>query len=107
MIIDVQNIKIETGSDTEMSVRKSIVDNAKTIVSTPRGSVYGNRSIGIKQDFLGCSFIEAQNRYTMAAIDAIEEQEKRTKVSEIKFPDKISDELSIGNAKVVLEYNVK
>lgn len=107
MIIDVQNIKIEIDSDTEMSVRKSIIDNAKTIVSTPRGSVYGNRSIGIEQDFLGCSFVEAQKRYTMAAIDAIEGQEKRTNVSEIKFSDKISDEPSIGNAKVVLKYNVK
>lgn len=79
-MIDLQNIKIESGN-----VPQDIVDNLKTIFTTPKGTVPFDRNFGIDVSILDEPINLVQGRLTVEFIRNVKQYEPRTKIKEISF----------------------
>lgn len=101
-MIAIGEVEFELGSMVDMQIRDQLIENARTILTTLRGTVPQNRDLGmISGDIVGQNPIASRGAYTVQAIDQLKKYEPRLEVVEIKF--------EAGNEKiipkVVLTYN--
>ena len=101
-MIVIDGVKIELNSVQELGLRQEILDKVMFLLSCVKGTIPMNRNVGLDPDVISAPTWQAQNLYTISAIELIDEFEPRATVEEIVF-----DESSDGNLipKVVLQYN--
>lgn len=102
-MIVIDGVQIVMNSDAELSIRKEIMEKVTFLLSFLKGTIPMNREIGINPDVVSAPMFQAQNLYTISAIEVIEEFEDRVTVEEVQFETDGSN----GNIipKVVLMYN--
>lgn len=102
MNISVGDVNIELNSPADLALRSQLIENAKTILTTLRGTVPLNRAMGlIAKETIGQSIPVSQGAYSVQAVEQIETYEPRLKVTGISFC--MEDQKIIP--KVVLTYN--
>lgn len=101
-MIVIDGVKIELNSVQDLELRQEILDKVMFLLSCVKGTIPMNRNVGLDPDVISAPAWQAQNLYTISAIELIDEFEPRATVEEIVF-----DESSDGNLipKVVLQYN--
>ena len=62
-----------------------ILQNVKTILTTPKGSVPLDRDFGLDTTLLDAPIPVAQARYTGEIVEAVEKDEPRVKVEQVSF----------------------
>lgn len=101
LVID--GVKIVLNGAYEVELREEIIDKCKFLLTLIKGTIPGNREIGLDPDLFSQSALIAQQRYTISAMELIDEFEPRAIVDEVLF------EKSGGAGhmipKVVLTYN--
>lgn len=102
-MIEIDGVQIVMNSEVELSLRQEIMEKVTFILSVLKGTVPMNREIGIDPDVVSAPTYQAQNLYTISAIEVIEKFEDRVSVDEVQFETDGSN----GNLipKVVLIYN--
>lgn len=102
-MIEIDGVQIVMNSEVELSLRQEIMEKVTFILSVLKGTVPMNREIGIDPDVVSAPTYQAQNLYTISAIEVIEKFEDRVSVDEVQFETDGSN----GNLipKVVLVYN--
>ena len=102
-MIKIDGVQIVMNSEVELSLRQEIMEKVTFILSVLKGTVPMNREIGIDPDVVSAPTYQAQNLYTISAIEVIEKFEDRVSVDEVQFETDGSN----GNLipKVVLVYN--
>ena len=101
-MIAIGDAEFELGSMVDMQLRDQLIENARTILTTLRGTLPQNRDLGmISRDIVGKNTIASRGTYMVQAIDQLKKYEPRLEVVEIIFEAK--DEKIIP--KVVLTYN--
>lgn len=101
-MIVIDGVKIELNSVQDLELRQEILDKVMFLLSCVKGTIPMNRNVGLDPDVISAPTWQAQNLYTISAIELIDEFEPRATVEEIVF-----DGSSDGNLipKVVLQYN--
>lgn len=104
-MIVIDGVQIVFNGINEKKLRQEIIDKVTFLLSCIKGTIPMNREIGLNPDIISASVFQAQNLYTISAIEVIEEFEPRAEVEEIQF----EEDGSSGNMipKVVLTYNGK
>ena len=102
-MIEIDGVQIVMNSEVELSLRQEIMEKVTFILSVLKGTGPMNREIGIDPDVVSAPTYQAQNLYTISAIEVIEKFEDRVSVDEVQFETDGSN----GNLipKVVLVYN--
>ena len=102
-MIKIDGVQIVMNSEVELSLLQEIMEKVTFILSVLKGTVPMNREIGIDPDVVSAPTYQAQNLYTISAIEVIEKFEDRVSVDEVQFETDGSN----GNLipKVVLVYN--
>lgn len=102
-MIVIDGVQIVMNSAVELALREEIMEKVSFLLSVLKGTIPMNREIGIDPDVISSPAFQAQNLYTISAIEVIEEFEDRVTVEEIQFETNGSS----GNIipKVVLKYN--
>lgn len=102
-MIVIDGVQIVMNSAVELALREEIMEKVSFLLSVLKGTIPMNREIGIDPDVISAPAFQAQNLYTISAIEVIEEFEDRVTVEEIQFETNGSS----GNIipKVVLKYN--
>lgn len=95
-MIDVKNVII---INPLVEGKEEIMQNLKTLLTTPAGSVAFDREFGIDTSFIDMPIEIAKARITAEYIEKINKYENRVKISEIIFETK--DNMLIP--KVVIE----
>ena len=99
----VDGAQIVLNGDYEMSLRNEIIKKCMFLLSLVKGTIPMNRDIGLDPDIISSPLYIAQQKYTISAIELIDEYEPRVYVEEVQF------ETSGGTGniipKVVLAYN--
>jgi hypothetical protein len=100
-MILVDDVQIEINSVYDLKLREEILDKVSFLLSCVKGTILMNRDVGIDPDVISAPAWQAQNLYTMSAIELIDEFETRAAVEGVYFTS------SEGNLipKVVLIYN--
>lgn len=104
-MIEIDGVQIEINGVHDKKLRQEILDKVSFLLSCVKGTIPMNREIGLDPDIISAPAYQAQNLYTISAIEVIEEFEARAEVEEIQFEENGSS----GNMipKVVLTYNVE
>lgn len=102
-MIVIDGVQIIINSEVELSIREEIMEKVTFLLSVLKGTIPMNREIGINPDVVSAPMFQAQNIYTISAIEVVEEFEDRATVEEVQFEVNGSN----GNIipKVVLTYN--
>ena len=102
-MIVIDGVQIILNGLHEKKLRQEILDKVTFLLSCVKGTIPMNREIGLDPDIISAPAFQAQNLYTISAIEVIEEFEPRAEVEEIQFEENGSS----GNMipKVVLTYN--
>lgn len=102
-MIVIDGVQIEINGIYERELRQEIIDKVSFLLSCVKGTIPNNRNIGLDPDIISLPGYLAQNKYTISAIELIEEYETRVSVEEVNFEESGAD----GNMipKVVLVYN--
>ncbi|SHO50062.1 hypothetical protein [Anaerocolumna xylanovorans] len=102
-MIVIDGVQIEINGTYERNLRQEILDKVSFLLSCVKGTIPMNRDIGLDPDIISAPSFQAQNLYTISAIELIEEFETRVAVEEIEFTESGTS----GNMipKVVLVYN--
>lgn len=102
-MILIDNVKIEINSAYELELRQKLIEKAMFLLSCYKGTIPMNRDIGIDPEVISAPDYIARNKYTISAIECIEEFENRLMVDTIEFySDGTNGDLI---PKVVLKYN--
>lgn len=96
-------VQIIINSVYEKELRKDIYEKIMFILTLIKGTVPMNREIGLDADILDLPVYEAQNRYTVSAIELIENFETRVTVDDISF--EVNEKTGKMIPKVVVTYN--
>lgn len=84
MLIDVDAVL--NGVDfSPSSATEEILQNVRTILTTPRGTVPLLREFGVSREILDEPLPTAQAKYTAEIINAVEKWEPRAKVTHVKY----------------------
>lgn len=87
----------------EIALRKEIIEKCMFLLNLIKGTIPMNRNIGLDPDITSNSPCIAQQKYTVSAIELIDEYEPRVCVEEVQF--ETSGEAGNIIPKVVLAYN--
>ena len=101
LVID--GVQIIINSVYEKELRKEIFEKIMFILTLTKGTIPMNREIGLDADILDLPMHEAQNRYTVSAIELIETFETRVTVDEISF--NVDEKKGKMIPEVVVTYN--
>ena len=101
LVID--GVQIIINSVYEKELRKEIFEKIMFILTLTKGTIPMNREIGLDADILDLPMLEAQNRYTVSAIELIETFETRVTVDEISFT--VDEKKGKMIPEVVVTYN--
>lgn len=94
MIISINEVEIELNSVVDVALRKELLENASTILTTLRGTNPLDRGMGLSSsDIIGRNAYAAQGAYTVQAIEQMETYEPRLTVAQIDFCS--------GNGKII------
>ncbi len=102
-MIRIDGVQVIINSAYEKELRKDIFEKIMFLLTLVKGTIPMNREIGMESDILDLPVYEAQSRYTVSAMELIENFETRVKVNEVSFE-------TDGNTgdmvpKVVVTYN--
>ena len=101
-MIAIGETEFELNSPADMALRRELLENAATILSTLRGTNPQDRAMGlVSSDIIGRPVYAAKGAFTVQAIEQIETYEPRLSVIEVDFECKESKIIP----KVVLTYN--
>lgn len=101
-MIAIEEVELELSSTLSAELRKELLENAATILTTLKGTNPQNRAMGLESaDIVGRSGYSARGAFSTLAIEQINLYEPRLSVSEVSFK---SDDNKII-PKVVLTYN--
>lgn len=104
MTIEIGDVRFELNSPVDMELRNELLENAKTILTTLRGTNPQDRAMGLAPgDILGRKLPVAKGAYSIQAIEQIERYEPRLSVAQIYFE---AEEQKLI-PKVVLTYHGK
>lgn len=101
LVID--GVQIIINSVYEKELRKEIFEKIMFILTLIKGTIPMNREIGLEADILDLPMYEAQNKYTVSAIELIEKFETRVTVDEISFT--VDEKNGRMVPEVVVTYN--
>lgn len=101
-MIEIEGVQIVMNSEVELSLRQEIMEKVSFILSVLKGTIPMNREVGIDPDVISAPAYQAQNLYTISAIEVVEEFEDRVSVDEVRFEANGNGNLI---PKVVLVYN--
>lgn len=102
-MLTIDGVQIVLNGAYETELRKEIINKCMFLLTIIKGTIPMNREIGLEPDIISKSTYIAQQKYTVSAIELIEEFEPRVKVEEVVFEKSKIDEKMIP--KVVLKYN--
>lgn len=102
-MIVIDGVKIIINSVYEKELRKDIFEKIMFILTLIKGTIPMNREIGLEADILDLPMYEAQNKYTVSAIELIEKFETRVTVDEISFT--VDEKNGRMVPEVVVTYN--
>lgn len=101
-MIAIEEVELELTYPLSAELRKELLENAATILTTLKGTNPQNRAMGLESaDIVGRSGYSARGAFSTQAIEQINLYEPRLSVSEVSF--KTEDNKIIP--KVVLTYN--
>lgn len=103
-MIVIDGVQIIINSAHEKKLREEIFNKIKFLLTLIKGTIPMNREIGLESDIVDLPMYEAQNRYTVSAMELIEKFETRVTVDEISF--EILENTGKMIPKVVVTYNV-
>ena len=101
LVID--GVQIIINSVYEKELRKDIFEKIMFLLTLIKGTIPMNREIGLDADILDLPMYEAQNKYTVSAIELIEKFETRVTVDEISFT--VDEKKGKMIPEVVVTYN--
>lgn len=102
MAISINDVEIELNSEVDADLRRELVENASTILTTLRGTSPLDRGMGLRgTDIVGRNMYAARGAYMVQAIEQLEIYEPRLAVTQIEFDVKDSKMIP----KVVCTYN--
>ena len=84
-MIEIDGVQIVMNSEVELSLRQEIMEKVSFILSVLKGTIPMNREVGIDPDVISAPAYQAQNLYTISAIEVVEEFEDRVSVDEVRF----------------------
>ena len=102
-MIVIDGVQIIINSVYEKKLREGIFNKIKFLLTLIKGTIPMNREIGLESDIVDLPMYEAQNRYTVSAMELIEKFETRVTVDEISFD--ILENTGKMIPKVVVTYN--
>lgn len=102
-MIVIDGVQIIINSAYEKKLREEIFNKIKFLLTLIKGTIPMNREIGLESDIVDLPMYEAQNRYTVSAMELIEKFETRVTVDEISF--EILENTGKMIPKVVVTYN--
>lgn len=102
-MIVIDGVQIIINSAHEKKLREEIFNKIKFLLTLIKGTIPMNREIGLESDIVDLPMYEAQNRYTVSAMELIEKFETRVTVDEISF--EILENTGKMIPKVVVTYN--
>ncbi len=101
-MIAIGETEFELNSPIDIALRKELLENAATILSTLQGTVPQDRGMGlVSSDIIGRHVYAAKGAFTVQAIEQIDTYEPRLAVVEVDFECQESKIIP----KVVLTYN--
>ena len=103
-MIVIDGVQIIINSVYEKKLREEIFNKIKFLLTLAKGTIPMNREIGLESDIVDLPMYEAQNRYTVSAMELIEKFETRVTVDEISFD--VFENTGKMIPKVVVTYNV-
>ena len=101
LVID--GVKIVLNGAYEKELRNEILDKCMFLLTLIKGTIPMNREIGLESEIVDLPMYEAQNRYTVSAMELIEKFETRVTVDEISF--EVYEQTGKMIPKVVVTYN--
>ncbi len=101
LVID--GVQIVLNGAYEVGLRKEILDKCMFLLTMIKGTIPMNREIGLDPDIISQPAYIAQQRYTISAMELIDEFEPRAVVEEVSFV--VSGGTGNIIPKVVLVYN--
>ena len=101
LVID--GVKIVLNGAYEKELRNEILDKCMFLLTLIKGTIPMNREIGLESEIVDLPMYEAQNRYTVSAMELIEKFETRVTVDEISF--EVYERTGKMIPKVVVTYN--
>lgn len=85
-MICIDGVEVELDSETDIALRKELLENASTILTTLRGTNPLERGMGlVSTEILGRNVHVARGAYTVQAIEQIEIYEPRLAVAQVDF----------------------
>ena len=102
-MIVIDGVQIIINSVYEKKLREEIFNKIKFLLTLIKETIPMNREIGLESDIVDLPMYEAQNRYTVSAMELIEKFETRVTVDEISFD--ILENTGKMIPKVVVTYN--
>lgn len=102
-MIMIDGVQIVLNGAHEVKLRQEILDKCMFLLTLVRGTIPMNREIGLDPDIISAQGFVAQQKYTISAIELIDEFEPRAAVEEVLFDD--SGDSGNMIPKVVLTYN--
>ena len=102
-VLVIDGVQIIINDLYERELRQEIIDKCMFLLTCIKGTIPMNREIGLDPDIVDSPTYIAQNKYTVSAMELIENFEPRASVEEISF----TESGVAGNMipKVVLTYN--
>ena len=102
-MIAIGDVEFELNTPMDAALRKELLENAATILTTLRGTNPQDRAMGlVSSDIIGRNVNMAKCAYSVQAIEQIDTYEPRLSVVEVNF--EVQEQKIIP--KVVLTYNV-
>ena len=70
-MIEIDGVQIVMNSEVELSLRQEIMEKVSFILSVLKGTIPMNREVGIDPDVISAPAYQAQNLYTISAVDEV------------------------------------
>lgn len=102
-MIVIDGVQIIINSVYEKKLREDIFNKIMFLLTLIKGTIPMNREIGLESEIVDLPMYEAQNRYTVSAMELIEKFETRVTVDEISF--EVHEQTGKMIPKVVVTYN--
>lgn len=102
-MIVIDGVQIIINSVYEKKLREDIFNKIKFLLTLIKGTIPMNREIGLESEIVDLPMYEAQNRYTVSAMELIEKFETRVTVDKISF--EVYEQTGKMIPKVVVTYN--
>ena len=86
MNVEIGDVILELNSSVDLKLRNELLENAKTILTTLRGTNPQNRAMGlVSEDIIGRKYPVAKGAYSVQAIEQIGIYEPRLTVVRVQF----------------------